>query len=778
MLPGRNRWLWACALALLSAPACCQDVRRDLVFASGFQSEGPEGQLLAWVEPFEAGDPLQLRAQLQLAPGATTADRWQLRIDAPSGTSLLDDDCAGTAEGQTLQWQFDNALPGAVIECSARYTTALTSPLLFDVRAVARPEDPDRNDNEVRITARARAADLALTANADASAPQVGDMVAYLLQVDNIGPDLATAPDISVTLPVGLLLDTGSLDNGGQYQADIRRLRWQPASLALGAQRQLGFSAQVQLAGALAISATASARSHDPDTSNNTATVTVIGQAADLSISASASTATPDVGDSVTFTLQVDNAGPHSALNPRVQATLGTGLDVDIGSISAAGTYDAGSRTLSWSSTSLAEAASLSLSFVAVPTVAGAAIDVQASVASDSFDADAGNNLATVNIEPQSADLALTASVDNASPDIGANVAFSLALHNAGPSGAAATTVEATLPTGLQVDTASITDAGVFDPINRRITWQPGLLASGADLVFGFSASVQAGIANSATLTANTRSDTHDPAAGNNSDAVAIDPRIADLALTASVDEASPDIGSTIAFSLGVLNSGPSTASNLVLVASVPAGLAIDGGSITLGGVYSAVDGSITWNAATLASAASFSPGFSATVQAEIDYGGGAILSATANSDVFDPDNANNADSVTLAPQVADLALSAAVSPATPTVGATVNYTLNLSNGGPSTAANANVIATLPAGLAIDTGSISHSGVYDALNNRIVWSPGALASGVGLALSFNASPQAEIDQGGPVAVTANASSDSYDPDLANNSASVNITVTP
>src|SRR5207253_151640 len=72
-------------------------------------------------------------------------------------------------------------------------------------------------------------------------------------------------------------------------------------------------------------------------------------------------------------------------------------------------------------------------------------------------------------------------------------------------------------------------------------------------------------------------------------------------------------------------------------------------------------------------------------------------------TDQYDPDTADKTDSVTETPQQADLALTKAVSNATPNVGDVISFTLTLTNAGPDAATNVLVTDLLPAGLTFES---------------------------------------------------------------------------
>ena len=77
----------------------------------------------------------------------------------------------------------------------------------------------------------------------------------------------------------------------------------------------------------------------DPDLGNNTAIATETPQQADLALAKTVSNPTPNVGDSITFTITLTNNGPDTATNVTVNDLLPAGLTFVSGTPSE-GTYD------------------------------------------------------------------------------------------------------------------------------------------------------------------------------------------------------------------------------------------------------------------------------------------------------------------------------------------------------------------------------------------------------------------------------------------------------
>ena len=170
----------------------------------------------------------------------------------------------------------------------------------------------------------------------------------------------------------------------------------------------------------------------------------------------------------------------------------------------------------------------------------------------------------------------------------------------------------------------------------------------------------------------------------------------ADLLITKTGD-VNGTAGSAITYTVGVDNLGPSTATgvkvvdelspDVTFVSAVP-----DVGSFTLNGRV------LTWNLGTVAPAAPVRK-IVITVRIRPQAGGQLENTAEVDSAVLDPDTSNNRVTFTTAVSAtAGLAITKTDSPDPVMAGAELVYTLQVSNGGPSTAQDVVVVDTLPAG--------------------------------------------------------------------------------
>lgn len=141
---------------------------------------------------------------------------------------------------------------------------------------------------------------------------------------------------------------------------------------------------------------------NDPDsTPNNSvateddqATTILTPQVADLSVTQSIDNAMVNVGDNVTFTITVANAGPQDATNVAVLDALPAGMTF-VSSTPSQGAFDGGTGI--WTIGSIASGASASLMLTARVDTLGLKTNIAQVAAADQFDSDStpGNNANT-----------------------------------------------------------------------------------------------------------------------------------------------------------------------------------------------------------------------------------------------------------------------------------------------------------------------------------------------------------------------------------------------
>ncbi len=313
-------------------------------------------------------------------------------------------------------------------------------------------------------------------------------------------------------------------------------------------------------------------------------------------------------------------------------------------------------------------------------------------------DTDADSNLTLdFGFAPQ-IDLVVVKTANVATVTAGNNVTYTLAVRNDGPASADNVVLVDDLPDGVTIVSATSTLGTVTQTGNStgEISVALGTMDA-ADtatitIIVTVPATAAAGtITNTTTITGDGQET--DPTDNTDSVDVAV-VREAILTLTKSDTPDPVLVGGQLTYTILVTNTGPSTATNVTVVDTLPAGLTFVSVATTAG-TAAEVGGVITATIPTLAVNDSATVTIVSTVLAT--FTGTTIAnSATADADEAVPVTANASTNVN--PQV-DLAITKTDSADPVNRGSQVTYTLEVVNNGPSGATNVTVVDTLPAGL-------------------------------------------------------------------------------
>jgi uncharacterized repeat protein (TIGR01451 family) len=244
-----------------------------------------------------------------------------------------------------------------------------------------------------------------------------------------------------------------------------------------------------------------------------------------------------------------------------------------------------------------------------------------------------------------------------------------------------------------------------------------------------------------------------------------------DIGVTKTVDRERAMYGDTVTFTVTVALGGPGNASGVEVVDQLPSGYAYVGHVASHGG-YDPVSGTwsiggMSWSDPTLPTTATL------TISAEVLEGGAYRNTATVTSSEADADLADNvasAEPIVFGPGDVDLALVKTVNVTDPEPGTLITYTLTVDNAGPSVATNLVVVDALPAGVTFvsaSSGCSSAGGVVTCA---------APTLNAGAQRSFQVTVRVDASPGSVLTNAASVSADEHDYDLADNTASVDVTV--
>ncbi len=660
----------------------------------------------------------------------------------------------GSYDAVTGRWTLGTLPSGTTATLTVMATVRPAGPYTNTAEIVASSQpDPDStpgngvagedDQDSATTTPIAPSADLSLVKTVDRASANVGETVTFTIRLTNDGPDTATGVAVREALPAGLEL-VSATPSSGTVSGDV----WTIPSLSAGASATLTLAARVTRAGPIAnIAEVIASDQPDPDSSPNNgnaaeddqATATVTGKQADLSVSKSVSNARPLIGQNVTFTVGIANAGPSVATGVVVSDRLPAGLTF-VSAAPAQGSYDA--STGLWTVGSLPVGGTSTLSIVATVTGAGPYVNVAQVAASDQPDPDSapGNDeptdddYASATVGGAFIDLSLQKTVVPSTVRRGETATYTLTVRNDGSADATGIAVTDALPAGLTFVSASAAQ-GTYNASTGL--WSVGDLPinGAAVLTVTVRANADGVIVNSAQVTAANEPDI-DSTPGNNVAAeddqasipLTVTP-LADLRLSKAVSDASPVAGTNVTFTIVLANDGPSAASGIVVRDVVPAGLGFVSSS-TANGSYNPATG--LW---TLA--APIASGASATLTVTTNVPDGDVYTNVAEiiaSDQDDPDSTpgngvateDDYASASVGGRVIDLSLQKTAAAAAVPVGQTTTFTLVVRNDGSADATGVSVRDLLPAGLTF-VSSAPTQGSYDASTG--LWSVGDLAIG-------------------------------------------------
>ena len=665
--------------------------------------------------------------------------------------------------------------PGAVVIVQIRGTVSPAAVGIISNTATVSSSTPDpdlsnnSSTNNTEVTARA---DLAVTKTGSPSPVPAGSQLTYTLNVENLGPGDAQNVLLTDPIPAQLVNAQYSLDGGATFQPWTGSVSL--GTLAANTARTVLIRGTVQgtATGVIANTAIVSSSTPDPNPDNNEDTeITPINTSADLSVTKSGSPSPVLPGQTLTFTLTVRNAGP----NPAIDTVLADAVPPQF--TGAEYSVDNGATWLPWTgSLSLGtldpNAVRTVLIRGTVSSTASGLLTNTAIVQSATPDPNPNNNQDTALIPVnESADLSIVKTASPVPVTAGGQISYTLPVTNAGPSPAQNVVLTDDLPPEILNPEFAVQGGTNFAPWVSP--YSIGTLAPGETFLVTIRGTVDPS-ASSGTLTntATVQSATPDPNPDNNTD-TAETPVVesADLSVTKTADQTPAVPGQLFSYTITVTNSGPSDARNVLLIDALPAVLLNPLVSIDNGSTYFAW--SSPFMLGTLAAGTSRTIRIRGTLSPSAT--GELVNTAVVKSTTPDPDLDNNTDTdVTPIRPSADLSVIKAVEQSPVLAGGQIQYSLLISNAGPSEAENVVLTDALPPEL---------SGAEISADNGVTWVPfsgvylaGNLAVGAAIRLLIRAvvSPEAS----GLIRNTAMVGSSTPDPDPDNNRSTVETPVSP
>jgi uncharacterized repeat protein (TIGR01451 family)/fimbrial isopeptide formation D2 family protein len=604
----------------------------------------------------------------------------------------------------------------------------------------------------------------------------------YKITIHNSGAGVAREVLAEDKLPAGMSYKaksaTASPSTGfSEKSASGSSIVWEIESIAAGASVEITVPVDTEATLASGTHLTNNVAVHASAATTPVEASGTIALTASADISAakkvvSAGKAVP--GDTLTYEISATNHGPSTAHEVKLVDHLPAGLTYKSSSAGCTFSEVTGVVTCVAGTVEPGQAKAFQIVVQLAPGLTGT-VSNTVRAESTTPDPEPANNEATAKttLFPQ-AELELKK--ESLTPEVhdGEEARFLLTATNGGPSEAAETKIVDTLPAGLEYVSASGVGASCEpNKANRQevtCTFAKAVAVNASvSLQLVTHTSGPGTRVNTATVTS--AAEDLEPANNTAKAEVKVLPS-ADLALRKTASVPFVKANGEVTYTLTVENKGPDAAKKVAISDELPAGeKLLTSSSICKHSGQDVICEEV--GGAELASGNSET--VQLTVEMEVALAEHTVInSAEASSETFDPHLANNkAQAEVQVETAADLQLTKAATPTSVDVGGEVTYTLLAANAGPDTVKGAVVTDMLPAG---ETYIGNDAGCMDE-GQTVTCSLGEMTDGATHTIHI-------VVRIGPtladqkVANTAEATSETPDPDEANNEATAEIAVEP
>ena len=508
---------------------------------------------------------------------------------------------------------------------------------------------------------------------ADIENPNFGDEVTYTVNITNVGK--SDAVNVAVRDVLGEGLELISAD-GGVYDPITRTITW-TVNLNSGETKSFKVVAKVIGYGNVTNSLVVG---------NKTSAVDV--DVPEIIPSKDADNKYPNFGDSIDYTITVNNIGKADAKHVVVVDRLDKGLKYV--SSSHNGVYDEASHTVTWV-VDIAAGSSLDLTVTAVADEYGVLTNIVS----------VGDKSASVDVNVPEIIPNKTADIEN--PNFGDNVNYTVTVTNDGIGDAKDVVVRDVLGEGLKF--VSATGTYTFDEATNTITW---------------TVDVDAGKTETFTVVAtviNYGNVTNSLVVGNKTFNKNV--TVPEITPDKTVDNENPNFGDDLTYTVTVKNEGNGNANDVIIVDALGKGLEY----VSSTGNYDNKTNTITW---------------------KVDLASGETKTFTVVAKIIgytDVTNevtvGNKTSAVTV--NIPEIIPAKDVNNTTPNFGDKVEYTITVNNNANKDAKQVVIVDTLGKGLKFI--NASHNGKYDESTRTITWIID-LGAGESAVFSVNAAVEA------------------------------------
>ena len=488
---------------------------------------------------------------------------------------------------------------------------------------------------------------------ADIENPNFGDEVTYTVNITNVGK--SNAVNVAVRDVLGEGLELISAD-GGVYNPITRTITW-TVNLNSGETKSFKVVAKVIGYGNVTNSLVVG---------NKTSAVDV--DVPEIIPSKDADNMYPNFGDSIDYTITVNNIGKADAKHVVVVDRLDKGLKYV--SSSHNGVYDEATHTVTW----------------VVDIAAGSSLDLTVTASAEEYGVltnivSVGDKSASVDVNVPEIIPNKTADIEN--PNFGDNVTYTVTVTNDGNADAKAVVVRDVL--GKDLKFVSATGTYTFDEATNTITW---------------TVDVDAGKTETFTVVAtviNYGNVTNSLVVGNKTFNKNV--TVPEITPDKTVDNENPNFGDDLTYTVTVKNEGNGNANDVIIVDALGKGLEY----VSSTGNYDNKTNTITW---------------------KVDLASGETKTFTVVAKIVGYTDVTNEVTVgnktaAVTVYIPEIIPAKDVNNTTPNFGDKVEYTVTVNNNANKDAKQVVIVDTLGKGLKFI--NASHNGKYDESTRTITW---------------------------------------------------------
>ena len=625
---------------------------------------------------------------------------------------------------------------------------------VFNLVNVTSDEHPEGNTSNT--TVHVRIVDLAVDKLVNDSVPKYLDMIEYTIVVVNNGPDKSFNVTVGDLLPDGVKF----ISSNGQYNPDTGV--WFVGDLDNNESAILKIVVQVIKVGNITNNVNVTGTGHDTNLTNNNASVSVnVPESVVLNITKVANSTIIVAGENVGYTVVINNYGPSVASDVVLK---------DIFNSKELLNLQYSLNGVDW----LDYNGSVSLGDI------NAGADVTVYFRAKVNGSVRGDVLNTVNITT-SVDDARGNFTDNETVNIIANTTLAVikdaeikALNPGDTAHFVITVIAGGSSDSLNVKLEDILDAGLLDVKSATYRINGGNLTNytqiislgnmhtGSKIVVDIYAAILSTTGQDIFNCVNVTSDEHPE--GNTSNTT-IHVNIADLEIIKIVNNATPNYGDEITYTITVRNNGPDNSTN-IKVSEVLADNFKFISANTTKGYYNLTNG--VWAVGNLTN----NETAKLVITVKIVKTGFIQNNVSVNGTGFDPNVTNNNATVNITvPQTADLSVVKIVNVDRVSVGNRITYTIVVKNNGPDTALDVYAVDKLSDALKFVSYKAS-VGVYDPVTG--IWTIGNLTNKSNATLEITCI----VLKTGVISNEVFVNGSTVDLNMANNYGNVSVTVIP